>query len=66
MFICLSKFFFNFLREGHIKTSSLQYTNDTNSAFVHLTNYSVQKYSSNFSKFEHGNEASYSNLQVLY
>jgi hypothetical protein len=31
---------------------------------VHLTNYSVQKYNKDFSKFEEGNEVSFDDFQV--
>ena len=33
-------------------------------SFVHLTNYSVQKYNQEFSKYESGNEVSYAEFQV--
>lgn len=35
-------------------------------SYVHLTNYSVQKYNKEFSKFEEGNEVSFSDFQVTY
>ena len=34
-------------------------------SFVHLTNYSVQKYNDNFSQYEKGNEVSFKDFQVL-
>jgi len=51
-------------KEGHIKTSSHEYNINSKNSFIHITNYSLQKYSSEFSKFELGNEASYSDLNV--
>jgi hypothetical protein len=51
-------------REGHLKTSSEEYNVNLKDSYVHLTNYSVQKYNNNFSKFEYGNEVSFSDFQV--
>jgi len=51
-------------KEGHIKTSSHEYDISSKNSFIHITNYSLQKYSSEFSKHELGNEASYSDLNV--
>jgi hypothetical protein len=51
-------------REGHLKTCSVEYDINEVDSFVHLTNYSVQKYSENFSKFEVGNEVSFDDFQV--
>ena len=48
-----------FFKEGHLKATSVQYDISSKNSFVHLTNYSVQKYNSNFSKFEYGNEISF-------
>ena len=50
-------------KEGHLKASSLKYNSDSNDLFVHLTNYSVQKYNINFSKIEIGNEIPFSEFQ---
>jgi len=50
-------------REGHLKTSSVDYNINVKDSFVHLTNYSVQKYNNNFSKFEIGNEVSFDDFQ---
>ncbi len=55
---------FSYIREGHLKTASLPYNNNNIDTFVHLTNYSVQKYNDNFSKFEYGNEVSFRDFQV--
>jgi hypothetical protein len=52
-------------REGHLKTSSINYNINTTDSFVHLTNYSVQKYNKDFSKFEEGNEVSFSDFQTF-
>jgi hypothetical protein len=51
-------------REGHLKTCSVEYNINQVDSFVHLTNYSVQKYCENFSKFEIGNEVSFTDFQV--
>ena len=50
-------------KEGHLKASSVNYDIDNFDSFVHLTNYSLQKYNKNFSKFEKGNEISFKNFQ---
>ena len=50
-------------KEGHLKASSVNYDTETFDSFVHLTNYSLQKYNKNFSKFEKGNEISFKNFQ---
>lgn len=50
-------------KEGHLKTSSEEYNPISKEPFVHLTNYSIQKYSQNFSKYEYGNEVPFSDLQ---
>ena len=50
-------------KEGHLKASSVNYDTDTFDSFVHLTNYSLQKYNKSFSKFEKGNEISFKNFQ---
>ena len=52
-----------FCREGHLKGCSEFYNiNDTNK-FIHITNYSFQKNSSNFERFEIGNEISYNDFK---
>ena len=50
-------------KEGHLKATSYQYNVSSPDSFVHLTNYSVQKYSKEFSKFETGNEISFDQFQ---
>jgi hypothetical protein len=50
-------------KEGHLKASSTEYDINSKDAFVHLTNYSVQKYSEKFSNFEIGNEISFDEFQ---
>ena len=57
-------FYFLFYREGHLKTSSINYDLNSSDCYVHLTNYSVQKYNKEFSKHEQGNEVSFDNFQV--
>jgi hypothetical protein len=50
-------------KEGHLKATSFNYTVDSDDLYIHLTNYSVQKYSNNFEKYEEGNEISFDELQ---
>ena len=50
-------------KEGHLKATSYKYDSESKNSYVHLTNYSVQKYSENFSKFEFGNEISFSEFE---
>ena len=50
-------------KEGHLKASSSEYDINSKDAFVHLTNYSVQKYSENFENYELGNEISFDEFQ---
>ena len=51
-------------KEGHLKATSLNYSLESTDLYIHLTNYSVQKYSDNFEKFESGNEISFNELQI--
>ena len=50
-------------KEGHLKTCSVQYDLNSEDAFTHITNYSFQKYNSNFQKFEKGNEVPFYEFQ---
>ena len=50
-------------KEGHLKASSVNYSIENNNSFIHLTNYSLQKYNKNFSKYELGNEISFESFQ---
>ena len=50
-------------KEGHLKATSFSYSSDNTDLYIHLTNYSVQKYSNEFEKFEYGNEISFDQLQ---
>ena len=50
-------------KEGHLKASSVNYNINNNNSFIHLTNYSLQKYNENFSKYETGNEISFNLFQ---
>ena len=50
-------------KEGHLKASSLNYNNNDFDSFIHITNYSFQKYNKLFSKFEKGNEISFQTFQ---
>ena len=52
-----------FFKEGHLKTCSVQYDLNSEDAFTHITNYSFQKYNSNFQKFEKGNEVPFYEFQ---
>jgi len=46
-----------------LKTSSSEYENSKMNAYIHITNYCVQKGHKNFSKFEEGNEVSFKDFQ---
>jgi hypothetical protein len=59
----LSKRFILTTREGHLKTSSYDYNINVKDSYIHLTNYSVQKHTKEFGKFEHGNEVSFNDFQ---
>ena len=50
-------------KEGHIKACSENFDLHSDDLYVHLTNYSVQKYNKNFSKIEIGNEISFETFQ---
>ena len=50
-------------KEGHLKACSETFNLDSDDLYVHLTNYSVQKYNKNFSKIEIGNEISFETFQ---
>ena len=50
-------------KEGHLKACSDEFNIDNDNLFIHLTNYSVQKYNKNFSKSEIGNEISFKMFQ---
>lgn len=51
-------------KEGHLKTSSEVYDVSTKHTFVHITNYSLQKYNPNFEKYEKGNELGFDDFQI--
>ena len=50
-------------KEGHFKATSLPYDVNSQDSYVHLTNYSVQKFNKNFAKFETGNEISFADFE---
>ena len=50
-------------KEGHLKACSEPFNLNSDDLYVHLTNYSVQKYNINFSKLEIGNEISFKTFQ---
>ena len=52
-----------FCKEGHLKGCSEYYNLENTNKFIHITNYSFQKNSSNFEKFEIGNEISYNDFK---
>ena len=52
-------------KEGHLKTCSVDYNINSQDAFTHITNYSFQKYSNNFAKFEVGNEVPFHDFQTF-
>ena len=54
-----------FFKEGHLKATSEKYNIKSNDLFIHLTNYSVQKYNIHFSEFEYGNEISFQQFQYF-
>jgi len=58
------KFKVYIFREGHLKTSSVNYDINVRDSYVHITNYSIQKYNEEFSKHEYGNEVSFKDFQV--
>ena len=59
----INKFEAYVFKEGHLKASSESYDINSLDLFIHLTNYSVQKYNKNFSKIEIGNEISFNTFQ---
>ena len=54
-----------YFKEGHLKSSTENYNLNDNNIYIHLTNYSIQKYNDNFSKFEIGNEISFKEFQNI-
>ena len=50
-------------KEGHLKATSFNFTLENTDLYIHLTNYSVQKYSDKFEIYEEGNEISLDELQ---
>ena len=50
-------------KEGHLKATCGNYDLNSKDLFIHLTNYSIQKYNSDFSKIEIGNEIPFKDLQ---
>lgn len=50
-------------KEGHLKLSSVEYDINSINSYVHLTNFSVQKYNPEFSTKEIGNELSFDAFQ---
>ena len=54
-----------YCREGHLKGSSELYNVKNSNKFIHITNYSFQKKSSKFEKYEVGNEISYKDFKLF-
>lgn len=55
-------------KEGYIRTSCEEYSLSQDSiakAHVHLTNNAVQKFASNYGKFEDGNQLSYADMERI-
>ena len=52
-----------YCKEGHLKGSSELYNVENTNKFIHITNYSFQKKSSSFAKYEYGNEISYESFK---
>ena len=50
-------------KEGHLKATSYDFNIKSSDLYIHLTNYSIQKHCDNFSKFEYGNEISFSQFE---
>ena len=50
-------------KQGHLKATSAEYDINSQSPFIHLTNYSIQKHDLLFSTKEIGNEISYKEFQ---
>ena len=50
-------------KEGHLKTCSIEYNLNSKDAYAHITNYSFQKYNTNFQKYEKGNEVPFYEFQ---
>ena len=50
-------------KQGHLKATCTQYDPESKNLFVHLTNYSIQKYNVDFSKIEIGNEIPFKSFQ---
>ena len=50
-------------KEGHLKATCGNYDLNSKDLYIHLTNYSIQKYNSDFSKIEIGNEIPFKDLQ---
>ena len=54
-------------QEGYIRTSSFTWTlEEISDTYIHLTNDAIQKYSSNYGKYEPGNKLTYSELQRYF
>ena len=54
-----------YCKEGHLKGSSELYNVKSQNKFIHITNYSFQKKSSKFQKYEEGNEISYNDFKLF-
>ena len=54
-----------YCKEGHLKGSSELYNVENRNKFIHITNYSFQKMSSGFARYEYGNEISYKNFKLF-
>ena len=50
-------------KEGHLKATCSEFDINSDSPYIHLTNYSVQKHNEDFSKKEIGNEIPYKSFQ---
>ena len=50
-------------KEGHLKTCSIEYNLNSKDVYAHITNYSFQKYNTNFQKYEKGNEVPFFEFQ---
>jgi len=49
-------------KDGYVRTTSTEYTLNTNNSKIHLTNDAVQKNLPDYGKYEKGNKLSYDEL----
>ena len=52
-----------YYEEGYIRTSSINFTNNNNHNYIHLTNNCLQQFGNTYGKYEDGNTLSFEDLQ---